>query len=75
MSEASKVIIDYGFNELDIDMVTCCCYTFNNRSRRVIEKSGFKYEGTIRGAEMRYDGKILDFESFSLIKDEWKKMK
>lgn len=75
MSEASKAVIDYGFDQLNIAMVTCCCYTFNKRSRRVIEKCGFKYEGIIRGAEMRYDGKILDFESFSLTSDEWKETK
>ncbi len=75
MSEAAKTVIDYGFNELGLDIISCCCYSFNKRSRRVIEKSGFRYEGTIRGAEMRYDGKIFDLDSFSLIKDEWKKMK
>ena len=74
MSEASKAIIEYGFNELGLEMITCCCYSYNKRSKRVIEKCGFIHEGIIRGAEIRYDGKILDYESFSLAKNEWKRI-
>ena len=73
MTEASKAVMNYGFSLPDIDIITCCCYTYNNRSRRVIEKCGFEYEGCIRQAEKRYDGQVLDFESFSLLKSEYQK--
>ena len=70
MTEASKAIIDLGFEDPEINIITCCCYSFNHRSHRVIEKCGFKYEGCLRQCEMRYDGKIFDIESFSLMKNE-----
>lgn len=70
MTEASKAIIDLGFEDPEINIITCCCYSFNHRSHRVIEKCGFKYEGCLRQCEMRYDGKVFDMESFSLMRNE-----
>ena len=43
MPEAVKRVIDYCFDELHLDFLTCCHYDFNNQSRRVQEKSGFKH--------------------------------
>ncbi len=42
MPEAVKAVIDYLFNELDLDFLTCGYYDFNSQSRRVQEKCGFK---------------------------------
>jgi len=70
MTEASKAVMDVAFKDPEVDMITCCCYPFNDRSRRVIEKCGFKYEGCIRGCEERYDGKMMDVESYSLFRKE-----
>jgi len=69
MTEASKAVLDLGFRDPEVSIITCCCYSFNQRSRRVIEKCGFKYEGRLRQCEMRYDGKIFDMESYSLLKE------
>mgnify|MGYP003296226414 CR=1 FL=1 len=41
--EAVKAVIDYCFKELDFDWLTCGHFIWNDRSRRVVEKSGFKY--------------------------------
>ncbi|HRN16333.1 MAG TPA: GNAT family protein [Xylanibacter oryzae] len=70
VTEASKAVIDFGFKDPEVDIITCCCYSFNQRSRRVIEKCGFKYEGCLRQGERRYDGEVFDIESFSLLKEE-----
>ncbi len=43
MPEAVKAVIQYCFDTLDYDWLTCCHYTRNDQSRRVIEKSGFSY--------------------------------
>lgn len=43
MPEAVSVLIDFCFEKLDIDLLTCAHFTSNQRSRRVIEKVGFKY--------------------------------
>lgn len=42
MTEAVKAIINYLFNELNLDFLTCGYYDFNNQSKRVQEKCGFK---------------------------------
>ncbi len=42
MTEAVSAVIDYLFNELDLDFLTCGYYDFNNQSKRVQEKCGFK---------------------------------
>lgn len=42
MAEAVKAVINYLFDEKDLDFLTCGYYDFNNQSRRVQEKFGFK---------------------------------
>ena len=42
MPEAVKAVIDYLFNNLNLDFLTCGYYDFNTRSKRVQEKCGFK---------------------------------
>ena len=42
MSEAVKAIINYLFNDLDLDFLTCGYYDFNIQSKRVQEKCGFR---------------------------------
>lgn len=42
MTEVVKAVIDYLFNELKLDFLTCRYYDFNNQSKRVQEKCGFK---------------------------------
>lgn len=42
MAEAVSAVIDYLFNELDLDFLTCGYYNFNSQSKRVQEKCGFK---------------------------------
>ena len=40
--ETVNAVIDYLFNELDYDFLLCGYYNFNERSKRVQEKCGFK---------------------------------
>ena len=41
--EAVTCLISYGFNELNLDLIWCGHYDFNNKSRRVNKKCGFKF--------------------------------
>ena len=43
MPEAVKAVISYCFTELDFDWLTCGHFVWNDQSRRVVEKSGFRY--------------------------------
>ena len=42
MPEAVVAVIDYLFNDLELDFLTCGYYDFNKQSKRVQEKCGFK---------------------------------
>ncbi len=42
MPEAVGGVIDYLFNDLNLDFLTCGYYDFNDQSKRVQEKCGFK---------------------------------
>lgn len=42
MKEAVKYVINYLFDECNLDFIICGYYLFNNQSKRVQEKCGFK---------------------------------
>ena len=43
MPEALKQVLNYGFNEENLNSIVCSHFVNNNQSKRVIEKLGFKY--------------------------------
>ena len=56
MPEAVKAVIDYCFQVLGFDYLTCGHFDHNDRSRRVVEKCGFQFlkkvvTATVRGVE------------------------
>ena len=63
-TEAAKALIRFGFEELGLLLISAYCYPFNERSKHVLKKCGFKYEGILHLAEKRYDGKIIDNECY-----------
>lgn len=73
MTEAVKAVIDYVFTNTDIDILSAMHFPFNTRSKRVIEKCGFQYEGTLRKSAVIYDGSVQDEVCYSLLKEEWKR--
>lgn len=70
-TEAAKAVLEYGFLKMRLPLISCSCYPYNLRSRNVIEKCGFHYEGTLRMAARRFDGEVLDSACFSLTKTEY----
>lgn len=54
MPEAVHAVMDWCFGTLGYDYLTCSHFDWNNQSRRVIEKLGFRYFSTTR-SETRYD--------------------
>lgn len=47
-TEATKAVIAYGFDEMNLHKVQICKKTINAASKRIIEKCGLTYEGTLR---------------------------
>lgn len=67
MTEAVKRVLEYAFGALNLEVVAACHYPDNVQSRRVIEKCGFTYEGTLR----RYSKNGQDSVRYSITKEEW----
>ena len=65
MTEAAKAVLDYAFRDLRLELVAAYCSPNNGRVRRVLEKCGFQYEGSLRRCETRYDGVKLDADCWS----------
>lgn len=70
MSQAVKALVDYAFNELNLNKVTIHAAAGNSKSRAIPERLGFKHEGTLRDNEWLYDH-FVDSESYSILKKDW----
>lgn len=66
MTEAVQGVLNYGFEELRLSLITATCYPHNKRSQKVLKKNGFIYEGTLHQAELTYNGNIYDHQCYYL---------
>lgn len=66
MTEAARAVVDYAFQTMKLQLLSVNHYSINPRSRRVIEKCGFQYEGTLRSATAIYNGELRDLCHYSL---------
>ncbi len=46
-TQALKRVTDYGFRKLKLKRISGMCRTFNKASARVLEKAGYRCEGTL----------------------------
>ena len=70
MNEAVTAILDYGFNNMNLNRIEAGTSPSNTASLRIIEKHGFKQEGYLRQHFIR-EGKLEDTLTFSLLKEEF----
>ena len=68
MTEAVQSVLDYGFNTLQLSLITANCYPHNERSQQVLKRHGFIYEGTLHQAELTYNGHLYDHQCYYLTK-------
>ena len=68
--EANKLLIKYGFTELNFHKIYAGVFTPNKRSLRAAEKLGFEQEAILK-EEMFVDGVYHDLHKFSLFKRDW----
>ena len=66
MTEAVKQICEYVFSMSDIIRIYAEPFAYNTASCRVLEKSGFQYEGTLRKNAVK-NRKVLDMKMYSLL--------
>ena len=66
-TQAVKIIIDYGFEQLGLVRICSCVFDFNKASQRVLEKSGFVLEGIFKNAVIK-NNKICDEYRYAILK-------
>jgi ribosomal-protein-alanine N-acetyltransferase len=71
MVEACRVLVNYSFSTLVPERIQARVIEGNAASVRVLEKLGFRYEGTLRSAILRR-GNFEDVLFFSVLKVEWR---
>jgi ribosomal-protein-alanine N-acetyltransferase len=73
-TEATQLIVDYLFLSKELARIQAIVDVRHIASQRVLEKAGFKREGTMR--DESFDrGEWRDFYLYSIIRREWKEPK
>lgn len=70
-SDAMRVLLRVGFDELNLHRVELLVYDFNVRGVRAYEKLGFVEEGRRRDVVWR-EGEYHDMILMSILEDEWR---
>ena len=70
-TETCRELIRYVFEEQDCQVLSVTHFPFNQKSRRVIKKLGFAYEGVMRHAHDLPDGTVSDLVVYSLLRSEY----
>jgi len=69
ISAATKLLIEYAFDELGMNRIEIRCSTENQRSAAVPLRLGFRKEGEFRQAELIHD-RLHDFNIYALLADD-----
>lgn len=67
---ATRLMLEYGFGELNLNRIYLYTFSFNAGGIRVYEKVGFKHEATMRDDVYRY-GNFHSTYLMGILKSEW----
>ncbi len=70
-TEATGLMLDYGFNILNLNSVYPNVFSYNKRGIRCYEKCGFRVAGKLRESRLFAD-KYYDTVMMDILKDEYK---
>lgn len=70
ITKSCRVLLDYAFNELNLNRAEIRCGLENSRSRKIPERLGFREEGILRHAEWLHD-RFIDLVVYGLLASEW----
>lgn len=69
-TDAMKVILRFGFEELNLRRVALDTFEYNPRAIRSYEKAGFAHEGRVRKCLYR-EGRRWDLIFMGILREEW----
>ena len=70
-TEAARLLVKYGFEQLNLHRICSAVYSFNERSQRMHKRMGFIEEGRRRKAIFK-NGQYWDVVEFGMLSEEWK---
>jgi RimJ/RimL family protein N-acetyltransferase len=70
-TEAAQIAVDYLFLSKNVVRVQAATMTENLASQRVLEKAGFRKEGTVRKGLFAW-GNWVDINLYGLLREDWK---
>jgi ribosomal-protein-alanine N-acetyltransferase len=73
-TEAAKMMVDYLFLSKDIVRIQAVTHVENKASQKVLDKTGFQREGTMRKC-VYLTGAWRDYYLLSILREEWKEPK
>lgn len=74
-SEAGRILLNFLFDEADVNRVEAEVIPANNLSKGVLLKNGFLKEGLIRQGALWPGKGIIDLEVYGILKDDYKNRK
>jgi RimJ/RimL family protein N-acetyltransferase len=69
--EAARLLINYGFQQLNLHRISSTAIAYNDRSIKLHKKLGFREEGRLRQAMFK-NGQYHDRVEFGILGEEWK---
>jgi RimJ/RimL family protein N-acetyltransferase len=69
-SEAMKLLLQFGFNRLNLNRIYLHVFETNPRAIRSYEKVGFKHEGRLR-QDFYKNGQYIDVLIMGILRSEW----
>lgn len=71
MTKCCRVLVNYLFEEMELNRVQINCNVENAKSRRVAERLGFQLEGILRQIEFCND-RYGDWAVYAMLEKDWK---
>lgn len=69
-TEVTRLMLQHGFETLNLHRIELRVYSTNPRARRAYEKAGYVLEGIQREAEFR-NGQYIDEHLMAVLRSEW----
>jgi len=70
-TEAARLLINYGFQQLNLHRISSSAFAFNERSIKLHKNLGFREEGRLREAIFK-NGEYHDLMLFGNLREDWK---
>jgi ribosomal-protein-alanine N-acetyltransferase len=69
MSEVMPKLLEYGFEELDLNRIEGFVENDNSKCKKALAKINFRLEGSMRQAEFK-NGKWIDVDIYAKLKNQ-----